>query len=113
MKKMLFDDYYKDIRKNGIIHIFIQQDFHYDEIGKFHLSNSFKVDIIKKGIYLYNEYVLFSSFADCKRIALEKCKEKGLKPEYIVFDKNARDYTVDVYNIDEIEEEILCKKKKN
>lgn len=91
MKKSFFNNYYKDIRINDVPHVYIEQDFGYDEYGKMYLTEIFKISIVNKNKILYSNEVLFKNFKKCRELAILKCNELNINPKYFVFDKNSYD----------------------
>lgn len=82
--RMTVMEYYREIRKKGISHIYISQDYAYDEYGNFILIQLFDVVIMKDSIELYRRNIPYTTIADCKN----KVKELGIEIDYIVIDKN-------------------------
>lgn len=86
MKTILFGEYQKSLLKKEGSHIYVEQDFAYDENGKKYLTNVHKVTIINNGKYQDNFEVLFGDFKECKTNALNRCSKLELSPTFIVHD---------------------------
>ena len=78
-------EYMTTIRKTTP-HIYVKRDFMYDEDGRFKLIDKFKLDIFINDKLIYNKYIYFSDFQECKIIGINKCEELKIKPEYIIYD---------------------------
>lgn len=91
MENILFADYYKDTRDKGDTHIYVEQDFAYDEDGKTCLTNLYKIAIISEGKTVEKFEVLFGNFLECKKKSLKKCYELSLIPSFIIYDSNNYD----------------------
>lgn len=92
MKVISFDDYRKNLMNQKGAHIYIQQDFEYDEDGNDHLINLHKVSIVSDGETLERFNVYFGDFLECKLKALKKCSNLSLKPSFVVHDLHKYDY---------------------
>ena len=91
MEKIYFEDYYKNTRNKGDTHIYVEQDFAYDEDGKTCLTNLYKIAIISEGKTVEKFEVMFGDFSECKKKSLKKCYELSLMPSFIIHDSNNYD----------------------
>lgn len=102
MSKINIEEYFEKIRNSNNSHIYIEQDYAYNEYGNLCLLDYFKIRIIKNGEIIYNRDISFSNFLECEKIALSKCKDLSINPKYIVHDKNREDEMIKIKIIGEI-----------
>lgn len=101
-KRINIDEYHNTIRNSNNPHVYIEQDYTYDDCGNICLLDYYKIRIIKFGKILYNRDIRFSSFSESEEIALSECKNLSISPKYIIYDKNSRDDLIKIKVLDTI-----------